>query len=202
MAIYLDDEIIQETPDMESQTDPPEKKQKCEEDVLVVAGYNQPSPDLFTEDDDDMCENDASIPPNQVEQKGDPDHFDENGAMLNDNTLFENPLASPPNEQATPPNPFSLSYGFCSEKINIEEIIAALVSQPTSQIQQQPQSQAPSQQQEQEQRHQQQQQQQKQLEKYLPPNSPEKLTVEKLIEELSLSHERVNNLLGKVKESS
>lgn len=181
---------------MESPSGPPEKKQKIEDDLFVQ------SPDLFESEsiiEDDVfmsCENDASIP---LAQGG--GHGNE---VPHDNVAFQSPLVSEPNEQQTPPNPFSSSCGFYSERINIQEIIAALVSQPTQQIEQQPQSQPPPQQQQQEQKveHQQQHEQQQQPENDLPPNSPENLPVEKLIEELSSSHKRIIKLLGEVKESS
>lgn len=170
----LDDEIIQETPDVESQIVPPEKKQKFEDDVFG------PSPDLF--EDDTIYEIDvASIPP--IEQ-----NYDQ-----------ENSIENPPSAQLTPPNPFFQSID-CSEKINIQDIIDALVSQPSTQVEQQKIQQSQSQPVQQEQ------QQSKQPQQHpnndLPFDSMENLTVEKLLEELSSSNERINKLLDEVKKSS
>lgn len=173
-----------------------QKKQKREE---AVTRYNQPSPDLFEspsqwiENDNGMSVDDVSIPQAQVSPKSDDNDqtmVDDDGqchdkdAVQNSNLPLENPLVS--SVQATPPNPFTQSHEFQSEKINIDEIIAALMSQTqqTPQIQQQPDPSF------------------EESGNDLPPNSPENRSTDESIEELLLLFGRIDKLFDEVKETS
>lgn len=193
----IDNDPLNESPNRSKRCsselpDQNEKKLKFQEDAVVIEYVNQPiSPDLFEGLDGDsfvehMNEEDGSIAKD--------DQCDGNDLVANENVSRENPLVS--NEQATPPDPFSPSRDLCSDKTKkqIGGIILALKSQ-TQQISPiQPQQQPPAelrQEQEQEQ----------------PENDPqsisfENLPVEELIEQLSLSHERIAKSIDDIKESS
>lgn len=198
----LDDEIIHETPDMEQLTgaitaneidskptesqkrnatnqssEETQKKQKREE---AVTHYNQPSPDLF--DSPSQYVDDVSIPLAQVSQKSDENHR----TMVDDDGQCDDDDAMQNNIQATPPNPFTQSHDFNSEKINIEQIIAALMSQTqqTPQVQQQPDPSF------------------EESGNDFPPNSPENRSTDESIEELLLLFGRIDKLFDEVKETS
>lgn len=153
-----------------------EKKQKVEEDVVVINYDDQSSPDLFEcESFDVKIDGKNMIPQDKVEHTV--DQLDAFGGKSNDsNVPFQNDLIS--KEHATPRNLFSLSGNFESEGINIQAIVDAMQSQTqqTPQIQQQ--------------------QSENDLRFF------QNLSVEESIEEHSIAQERINQLFAATKKSS
>lgn len=158
-----------------------------------------PSPDLFDDDDDDG----VSMPQDNDEQNDDDNdcvnddaQCDGDAAIQSNSMPFENPLV--PNVWATPPNEFhTQSHHFCSEELNITAIVAGLCSQTqATQIEQQ---RFPSLQ---EQEPEPEPTLQQQPASDVSPKSPNSLSADELIEELSQSFVRVNTLIDEIKESS
>lgn len=153
------------------------KKPKCNE--------IQQSPDLFDDDDYDPQDNDERKVDDNDCANDDDGQCDDNDAIQSHNVPFENPLVS--DVQATPPNPFiTQTHDLLSEPIDIQGIIAAMVTQTqqSTQIERLPSL------------------QQQQPASEVPPNSPMHLSTAQLIEELEIRLERVDLLIDQIKESS
>lgn len=153
-----------------------------------------PSPNLFSSDDDET--DNIQNAQNENQQKLNDDQCDDNDSMMQNHSVsVENTLS---NVQVTPANPFIESVDFHSEPINIREIIDALVSQ-TPQIDRQQQLSLQQQEPEPELVATLQQQQQ-QLASEVAANLLK--PVDELIDEFTSSSDRINKLVGDLKETS
>lgn len=174
------------------------KKLKCQ-DI-------QPSPDLFDDDDGVLIpqENDEQKDDDNACANDDDAQCDDNDAMQCNNLPLENRLV--PNVWATPPNEFITQSHSHSQTMRFTELIAGLGSESQSQRRSQTpqieQQRLPSMQEQEPEPEPEPTLQQQQPASEVPPNPNKHRSVDDLIEELTLSSERVFGLIDDIKKQS